>query len=115
MPALDTLQRSIDDPDFEFITLNEDTNPEDAKEFMEMFGFEFPAALGMGELKASYHYRGLPFTLLLDREGRIVQRWIGYQGHDQMDAISTVIHAELGRDDGNTQHHRMAQAASRGH
>ena len=108
MPALDTLQRSIDDPAFEFLTLNEDVDPEDAAEFMEMFGFDFPAALGRGGLKATYHYRGLPFTLLVDREGRIVQRWIGYQGPEQMDAIRTVIHAELGRDDGGAHAQHMA-------
>lgn len=107
MPALDSLQRSIDDPTFRFITLNEDVDPDDAAGFLDEFGFTFPAALGRGNMKGVYHYRGLPLTLLVDREGQIVQQWIGFAGHDQIAAIRTVIDAELARipDDDATQSH----------
>jgi thiol-disulfide isomerase/thioredoxin len=102
MPALDSLQRSIDDPTFRFITLNEDVDPDDAADFLDEFGFTFPAALGRGNMKSVYHYRGLPLTLLIDREGQIVQQWIGYAGPDQLAVIRTVIDAELARvPDGN--------------
>ncbi len=102
MPALDSLQRSIDDPAFRFITLNEDVDPDAAADFMDEFGFTFPAALGRGNMKSVYHYRGLPLTVLIDREVQIVQQWIGYAGPDQLAAIRTVIDAELARvPDGN--------------
>jgi len=42
-------------------------------------------------------------TGLVDREGQIVQQWIGFAGHDQITAIRTVIDAELARGaDGET-------------
>ncbi len=97
MPALDSLQRSIDDPAFRFITLNEDVDPDDAADFLDEFGFTFPAAIGRGNMKSVYHYRGLPLTILIDRQAQIVQQWIGYAGPDQLAAIRTVIEAELAR------------------
>ncbi len=102
MPALDSLQRSIDNDAFRFVTLNEDVDPEDAADFLDEFGFTFPAALGLGNMKNVYHYRGLPLTLLVDRQGLIVQQWIGFAGQDQLAAIRTVIDAELARGPGGS-------------
>lgn len=97
MPALDSLQRSIEDSDFLFITMNEDIRVADARTFIEEHAFRFPVLLGRGRLKARYHYIGLPFTVLLDREGRVVQRWVGFAGEEQLAAIRAVIRAELDR------------------
>ena len=98
MPALDSLQRSFTHPDFAFLTFNEDVSTGRAKRFLDEFGFDFPVALGRGDLRAKYHYVGLPFTVLLDRDGRVVQRWIGYAGEEQMQAIGSLITAELDRE-----------------
>ncbi len=38
---------------------------------------------------------GLPFTVLIDRTGRVVERWIGYAGEQQLAGIRAVIMAEL--------------------
>lgn len=97
MPALDSLRRSIEDPEFAFVTMNEDVMVGDAKMFLEEFGFDFPVLLGRGRLQRQYHYIGLPYTVLLDREGRVVQRWIGFAGEEQIAAIRAVIVAELTR------------------
>ncbi len=100
MPALDSLQKGIEDPEFAFITMNEDVNAAQAEAFISEFAFQFPVALGGGKLKADYHYLGLPFTVLLDRDGREVQRWIGFAGPDQIRVIRSVIDAELARGEG---------------
>lgn len=116
MPALDSLRRSIPDPDFLFITMNEDENPADAESFLNEFGFDFPALLGLGELKHTYYYRGLPFTVLLDRNTNVVQQWIGYAGEEQMELIRSVIDAELAReaDDEGHDHDQGAHAEQEG-
>ncbi len=67
----------------------------DARAFLDEFGFDFPVLLGRGRLRERYHYVGLPFTVLLDRQGRMVQRWIGFGGEQQIKAIRAVIQAEL--------------------
>ncbi len=97
MPALDSLRASITDPEFQFMTFNEDVNVDDARGFLDEYGFEFPVALGRGRLKNTYHYMGLPFTVLVDREGKVVQRWIGFAGEGQIQSIRSVTIAELER------------------
>jgi hypothetical protein len=95
MPALDSLRRSITHDDFLFITMNEDIAVADARSFIDEFGFDFPVLLGKGKLQAKFHYYGLPYTVAVDREGRVLQRWIGYAGEDQLAGIRAVIQAEL--------------------
>lgn len=97
MPALDSLRRGIPDADFAFITMNEDVNVKDARAFIEEYGFDFPVLLGRGRLRQTYHYIGLPFTVLIDRDGKVVQRWIGFAGEEQLAAIRAVTLAELAR------------------
>lgn len=46
----------------------------------------------------AFHAPGLPYTVLLDREGKIVQRWVGYSGVDQATQIRAAIQLELGAD-----------------
>jgi thiol-disulfide isomerase/thioredoxin len=97
MPALDSVRRSIANPAFTFITMNEDVRVDDAAAFLEEHGFDFPVLLGRGKLRQQYHYLGLPLTLLLDREGRIVRRWIGFAGEEQVAEIRAIVEAELAR------------------
>jgi thiol-disulfide isomerase/thioredoxin len=97
MPALDSLRREVAHPDFRFITMNEDANREAAEAFLQEFGFDFPVLWGGGRLRATYHYTGLPFTVLLDRQGRVVQRWLGFAGPRQIQAERASIRAELER------------------
>ncbi|MGH9204808.1 MAG: TlpA family protein disulfide reductase, partial [Vicinamibacterales bacterium] len=98
MPALDSLRRQLADaPRFRFATIDEDARPADARAFLASYGFEFPVMLGAGRMKDRLHYPGLPYTLLLDAHGRIVQRWIGFAGPEQIDAIHAAIAAELTR------------------
>jgi thiol-disulfide isomerase/thioredoxin len=99
MPALDSLRRSIDDPDFAFVTMNEDIDVGDARAFIDEFGFAFPVLLGHGKLERTYHYYGLPYTVAIDRQGRMLERWIGYAGEEQIAGIRAVIRAELLRGD----------------
>ena len=97
MPALDSLQRQIQDPRFVFVGLNDDVDPAAAQRFMQDHGFDFAVALGHGALKERFHVQGLPATILVDREGREVHRWIGYSGPAQIASIRTLVLAELAR------------------
>lgn len=97
MPALDSLRQRLIDPGFMFITLNEDQRVEDARAFLRELGFQFPVALGRGTLQGKVHYPGLPYTVLLDREGAVVQRWSGFAGTAQIDQIEGLARRELAR------------------
>ncbi|MEO8089926.1 MAG: redoxin family protein [Gemmatimonadales bacterium] len=97
MPALDSLRREITDTGFLFLGMNEENDITAARAFLEEFGFGFPVALGRGGLRERFHYPGLPYTVLVDRAGRIVNRWIGFAGPEQLQAIAALTRAELDR------------------
>ena len=97
MPALDSLQRDLDGPQFAFIGLNDDVDVAAARRFVEERGFDFTVALGRGRVKDLFHAPGLPVTVLVDREGREVHRWLGFSGPDQIDAIRAMARAEIDR------------------
>jgi thiol-disulfide isomerase/thioredoxin len=105
MPALDSLRYEIDDPDFRFVTMNEDIDIANAQAFIDEFGFTFPVLLGRGNQRERFHYYGLPFTILVDRDGGVVQRWIGFAGEEQLAGIRAVIRAELARGAGGASSH----------
>ena len=102
MPALDSLQRAMPSTDFHFVALNDDRDQALAARFIQQRGFTFDVALGGGDAKATLHAPGLPVTLLIDREGREVQRWTGFSGHEQIEAIRAAVQAELRRGSGST-------------
>jgi thiol-disulfide isomerase/thioredoxin len=98
MPALDSLQRELrTEARFQFVTVNEDVRVESARRFLNAFGFEFPVLLGRGRAKNELHYPGLPYTILVDAEGRVVRKWIGYAGPSQIPQIRAAITGELRR------------------
>jgi len=97
MPELDALRQEFPPERFAFVAISDDVREADARKFVEDFGFTFPVALGKGKMRARYHYMGLPFTVLVDTEGRVVQRWAGYGEEPQMQAIRALVTAELER------------------
>jgi hypothetical protein len=48
--------------------------------FVRAFQPPFPVLAGGGRMKARYRYRGLPYSVLLDRRGRVIQRIFGFGG-----------------------------------
>jgi len=104
MPALDSLRREFGEQDFQFLTMNEDVSVADAEAFMRELGFDFPVLLGKGRLRERYHYIGLPYTVLLDRDGKVVQRWLGFKGSEQIQAERALIRAEVRRESPETDH-----------
>jgi len=103
MPALDSLAASFDTSRVVFVALSDDVDGAAAREFLLVFG-GFPrlrVGLGLGRLKRDYHYVGLPFTVLVGGDGRIVRRWYGYGGPLQIAQIGAAIRAELGEAGGH--------------
>jgi thiol-disulfide isomerase/thioredoxin len=97
MPALDSLRQRMPDDAFALITLSEDRSAAAASRFLTEHHLAFAAVWGGGQQRERYHYPGLPYTVLLDREGRVVQRWIGFAGPVQIDEIERLARRELRR------------------
>ncbi len=95
MPVLDTLQAALRGNGFAFLAISEDENRRNAERFVADLGFDFPVLFGDGRLKAQHHYPGLPYTVLVDREGRIVRRWFGELQPPDYQLIVTLVRSEL--------------------
>lgn len=80
LPLLDSLARALDPAEVAIIGLNEDVRAADGVAFLRELGISFPSAQGGGELRSRYGYRGLPYTVVLDRELRAVRTIYGFGG-----------------------------------
>jgi thiol-disulfide isomerase/thioredoxin len=94
MPLLDALVAELDPSEAVVLGLNEDVRPSDALKFLEgIGGASYASAAGEGRLRDRYEYRGLPYTIVLDRELRIVKSFYGFGR--SIDPIREVVRAEL--------------------
>jgi thiol-disulfide isomerase/thioredoxin len=98
LPLLDSLNSAVDHPEFAVIGINEEQNEAAARGYAAAIGLGMPILLGRGEMWQRYQYLGLPYTVLLDREGAIVAEYYGYPGRRRFDTeIAGTPLAELGR------------------
>jgi thiol-disulfide isomerase/thioredoxin len=98
LPVLDSLGSAIERDDFLVVGINEDVNEDAARAFAAMLGIDFPQLLGRGRMHQRYNYIGLPYSVLVDREGRVVYETYGFGGRAffNREVVGRVM-AELGR------------------
>jgi len=80
MPLLDAWYRDEADRDrVEVVGINEDVDARAGVDFLdELGGVAYPVLRGEGDQRERYRYRGLPYTVVLDRQGRIVRTFYGF-------------------------------------
>jgi thiol-disulfide isomerase/thioredoxin len=94
IPVLDSLARGLDPRQAVVIGLNDDGDPARGIRFLEQLGgVSFPNAAGAGTLRQSYEYRGLPYTVILDRRHRVIRSFYGFGG--SLDAVREVVLKEI--------------------
>lgn len=112
MPALAALAAEFDTSSFALVALNEDTDTSAAAGFLRELDLHLNVALGRGRMQPVLHYPGLPYTILVDREGRVAGTWIGQLDHNRLALLRKVIKEELDRTPGapttTPSHHHMA-------
>lgn len=78
MPALEALHKRRSGEGLAVIGVNLDDEPgKAAPPFIQKLGITFPQLVGDKATTARYGVRGLPVTVLIDAEGRLVRRWTG--------------------------------------
>ena len=96
MPLLDAFARSLDPEQAVVIGLNEDVDPPAGGRFVgSLGGVWYALAAGRGRLRGEYGYRGLPYTVVLDRQGRVASTLYGFGG--SIAAVAAAVGAELER------------------
>lgn len=94
-PLMADLYRALGREDFEIVAISDDVDDGKMREFVRAFDPPFPVLVGGGAMKATYHYRGLPYSVLLDREGRVVERVFGFGGPREFARLRATVAKEI--------------------
>jgi thiol-disulfide isomerase/thioredoxin len=81
--------------DFQIVAISDDVDHAKMLAFVQEFRPPFPILVGGGRMKELYHYRGLPYAVLLDRRGRIIERIFGFGGTEEFQALRDTIAKEV--------------------
>ncbi len=94
-PHMAELYREFHRSDFEIAAISDDVDRGKMVTFVRQFRPPFPVLVGGGQMKELYHYRGLPYSVLLDRRGRIIERIFGFGGAEEFRKLRDTIANEV--------------------
>lgn len=94
-PDMAKLYREFDRKDFEIAAVSDDVDRGKMLVFVREFQPPFPVLVGRGRMKQLYHYRGLPYSVLLDRHGRVIERIFGFGGPTEFQKLRETIALEV--------------------
>jgi thiol-disulfide isomerase/thioredoxin len=97
-PHMAELYKSFSRDEFDIAAISDDVDPAKMRAFVADFRPPFPILVGRGRMKAMYHYRGLPYSALLDRQGRIIERIFGFGGVSEFRRLRETITKEIHAD-----------------
>ena len=94
-PLMVELYRDLDRHSFEIVAISDDVDRGKMLAFVRQFRPTFPILVGGGRMKQAYHYRGLPYSVLLDRRGQVVERIFGFGGAARFQRLTATIAKEI--------------------
>jgi len=94
-PHMAELHRDLSREGFAIAAISDDVSDRQMRAFVRAFQPPFPILAGEGRMKATYHFRGLPYSVLLDRRGRVVERIFGFGGMAEFRQLRETIAKEL--------------------
>lgn len=100
LPALKEYYESLSPEDrrrVEFLAISEDRNPVAARRFAEPMELPFPLFLGHGKMRESFRYLGLPYTLIVDYRGRVVEEIHGFGSEEGWRRLTSSLEREMER------------------
>jgi thiol-disulfide isomerase/thioredoxin len=92
------LYRQFGRDQFDIAAISDDVQRGKMLGFIREFRPPFPILVGGGRMKAVYHYRGLPYSVLLDKRGRIIERIFGFGGEVEFTRLRETIAREIDAD-----------------
>lgn len=90
-PLMATLYGEFPRQDLAIVAISDDIVRADMLGFLRQFQPPFPVLVGGGRMKERYHYRGLPYSVLLDRRGRVLERIFGFNGPEEFADLRAAI------------------------
>lgn len=99
MPAMERLYERLPRDDFELVAVAIDDAASPVERFQEEYQLSFPIVLDLDQsVYQAYQTMGVPESMLLDREGRVVERYVGPREWDAPEHVERLD--RLIRDDG---------------
>lgn len=93
-PHMIALYDELPRKDFDIVAISDDVDRGKMLAFVRQYRPPFAVLVGAGRMKQRYHYRGLPYSLLLDRSGRVIERYFGFGGAAEFDRLRSTIARE---------------------
>ena len=91
MPAMERLYQALPREEFELLAVAIDDNDSDVRAFLERYRLSFPILLDQDNaVYGAYQTMGVPESLLVDREGRIVERYVGPRQWDAAEYVDRI-------------------------
>ena len=94
-PHMAELYGKFSRKDFDIVGISDDVDDAKMRAFVAAYHPPFPILVGSGRMRATYHYRGLPYSVLLDRHGRVVERIFGFGGEREFRDLTAAIAKEI--------------------
>jgi peroxiredoxin len=91
MPSLQRLKESFKTGEFELLAITTDAQREAIARFVHSLGLAFPILLDeTKDVSAAFGVRGLPTTVLIERDGRLLARAVGPRAWDSPETIALI-------------------------
>jgi thiol-disulfide isomerase/thioredoxin len=91
MPALQRLKQNFKSEEFELLAITTDPQREAIKGFVESLGLAFPILLDEAkDVSATFGVRGLPTTVLIGKDGRVLARAVGPRAWASPESVALI-------------------------
>ena len=88
MPAMERLYQALSGEQFELIAVAIDDDEAQVRAFQDRYQLSFPILLDPSQaVYGAYQTMGVPESLLIDRDGRIVERYVGPREWDAVEYV----------------------------
>jgi thiol-disulfide isomerase/thioredoxin len=94
-PHMIDLYRRYQRRDFAIVAISDDVDRAKMLAFVRQYRPPFTVLVGGGQMKQRYHYRGLPYSVLLDKSGRVIERYFGFGGTEEFQKLAATVEREL--------------------
>lgn len=131
LPQLAAHYETLDRDRVEFVGISEDSDTTAARTFAARLRLPFPLFFGQGRMREHFRYVGLPYTLVVDYRGRIVEEIHGFGSEASWRRLTATLDREIeravpdpeavrraGRDAGDAEEHAVhgeGHGAARAH
>jgi len=91
LPILNEIRKEYASKGFEVVAVNVDENLDDALKFLNKYPVDYPILLDpKGQMPKAYQIPGMPTAFLLDREGTVIYKHVGFKKKDREKIISLI-------------------------